>query len=116
MATKIANEFNLSSMNEVERIHTLIECMRLGFLEALRWVADPHFVGIPYENLFSEDYVQKQVGSIRAKQAIKNLPVKISLRVEIRFTSASLTEKDGCSLINSLYFGVAPDWLFREQV
>lgn len=106
MATKIANEFNLSSMNEVERTHTLIECMRLGFLEALRWVADPHFVGIPYENLFSEDYMQKQVASIRAEQAIKNLPVKITPSGgDTVYLSVIDEEGNGCSLINSLYFG-----------
>jgi gamma-glutamyltranspeptidase/glutathione hydrolase len=44
MAAKMADGFNLAEMDWEDRTHTLIECMRLGFTEALQWVTDPHFV------------------------------------------------------------------------
>ncbi|NLN70849.1 MAG: gamma-glutamyltransferase family protein [Chloroflexi bacterium] len=106
MAAKMANEFDLSSMDFIERTHTLIECMRLGFLEALQWVADPYHVDIPYENLFSHAYLQERIKMIASERAIKNLPVKIS---PSGYETVYLSVVDGagnaCSLINSLYMG-----------
>jgi gamma-glutamyltranspeptidase/glutathione hydrolase len=106
MAAKFANEFDLSSISRVTRLHTLIECMRLGFLEALQWVADPRFVDIPYDRLYSNAYLQMQTGMIKPDQAIKSLPVKISPSgYDTVYLSTVDSEGNACSLINSLYMG-----------
>ena len=57
MAARIADGFDLAGMDSVQRTHTLIECMRLGFTEALEWVSDPAFEEIPYADLFSDGYI-----------------------------------------------------------
>jgi len=106
MAAKLANEFDLPSMSAIERTHTLIECMRLGFLEALQWVADPRFADIPYNTLFSDVHLKAQRERIFPHQAIKNLPLKISPSGDDTvYLSVIDGDGNGCSLINSLYMG-----------
>ncbi|MEZ4664363.1 MAG: hypothetical protein R2911_43080 [Caldilineaceae bacterium] len=34
MAVNLAAGFDLANMSEADRVHTLIECMRLGFADA----------------------------------------------------------------------------------
>lgn len=106
MAAKIAAGFNLYDMDQLQRTHTLIECMRLGFFEALRWVADPKFVEIPYADLFSAEYVLSQQEMINPQQAIPHLGI---IAPSIGDDTVYLSVVDGngnaCSFINSLYMG-----------
>jgi gamma-glutamyltranspeptidase/glutathione hydrolase len=106
MAAKLANGFDLTSMNTVDRTHTLIECMRLGFLEALQWVADPHFSDIPYDTLFSDAYIKARRDMIHPQHAIRNLPIKIMPSgTDTVYLSVIDGEGNACSLINSLFMG-----------
>ncbi len=106
MAAKIADGFDLSAMDWVERTHTLIECMRLGFSDALQWVSDPDFMPIPYKALFSEGYIQSRREMIQPDQALK--AVKSGVQA-VGDDTVYLSVIDGmgnaCSLINSLYMG-----------
>ncbi len=104
MAAKIANGFDFSGMDHVQRTHTLIECMRLGFMEALNWVTDPHFSKMPYEHLFSETYIKSRKDLIQENQAIKHLPINNdTLGDDTVYISVVDGEGNACSLINSLY-------------
>jgi gamma-glutamyltranspeptidase / glutathione hydrolase len=106
MAAKIADGFDLADMDQVQRTHTLIECMRLGFLEALKWVSDPHFQQIPYGNLFSDDFVKSRRNLINPQHAIRHLETVISpTGDDTVYLSVVDGEGNACSLINSLYMG-----------
>jgi gamma-glutamyltranspeptidase / glutathione hydrolase len=106
IAAKIANGFDLVNMAPEQRAHTLIECMRLGFLEALQWVSDPRFQEIPYSNLFSDQFIQSRRELIEPQSAIKHLKITIN---PVGDDTVYLCVVDGagnaCSLINSLYMG-----------
>jgi gamma-glutamyltranspeptidase/glutathione hydrolase len=106
MAVKIAEGFDFAKMDWVQRTHTLIECMRLGFLEALRYVADPLFNDLPYEKLMSEAYLQNQRELIDPNRAIENLPIKTSpVGEDTVYLSVVDCDGNACSFINSLYIG-----------
>ncbi len=106
MAARIANGFDVAEMNNVDRTHTLIECMRLGFTEALQWVTDPHFEEIPTEMLFSDSYIQQRRELIRTDEAIKHLQSGIQpVGDDTVYLSVVDGEGNACSLINSLYMG-----------
>lgn len=106
IATKIAEGYDLANMTPVQRTHILIECMRLGFLEALQWVSDPHFQEIPYADLFSEQFIQSRRELIDPQSAIKHLKININPAGD---DTVYLSVVDGagnaCSLINSLFMG-----------
>ena len=106
MAARIADGFDLAGMNPVQRTHTLIECMRLGFTEALQWVSDPHFGEIPYADLFSDDYIDSRRAMIQTKRAIPHLQAGIQpVGEDTVYMSAVDGEGNACSFINSLYMG-----------
>ena len=106
IAAKLADGFELSKMNNVERTHTLIECMRLGFAEALQWVSDPRFTPIPYDNLFSDAYIQSRRAMIHDESAIKELKSEIHpMGDDTVYFSVVDGDSNACSFITSLYTG-----------
>ena len=106
MAVRIAEGFDLAGMSPVERTHTLIECMRLGFAEALQWVADPHFAPAPLDELFSEAYIHTRQAMIGSEKALAHLETGIkSPGGDTVYLSVVDGEGNACSFINSLYMG-----------
>ncbi len=106
MAARIADGFDLAGMDSVQRTHTLIECMRLGFTEALQWVSDPHFETIPTADLFSERYIDSRREMIRRDKAIPHLQTGIQpVGEDTVYMSAVDGDGNACSFINSLYMG-----------
>jgi gamma-glutamyltranspeptidase / glutathione hydrolase len=106
MAARIADGFELKAMDCVNRTHTLVECMRLGFTEALQWVADPHFGEIPYDELFSDRYIQELRGWIQPNQTLKHLHSGVqAMGDDTVYLSVVDGQGNACSLINSLYMG-----------
>lgn len=106
MAAKIADGFDLVNMDQVQRTHTLIECMRLGFYEALRWVSDPHFLKTPYDQLFSDDFVRSRRNMITTQQAVQHLKTYSSpTGDDTVYLSVVDGEGNACSFINSLFMG-----------
>jgi len=104
MAAKIADGFDLAGMNWVERTHTLIECMRLGFTEALQWVSDPNFTEIPYSHLFSDQYIQSRLSLIQSDQALRRLKSEaLPAGKDTIYLSVVDGQGNACSFINSLY-------------
>jgi len=105
IAAKIADGFDLAEMDRVDRTHTLIECMRIGFTEALQWVSDPKFHEIPYDTIFSDSYLQSRKAMINSDKAIHHL-VSDANRIGDDTVYLSVIDGDGnaCSFINSLYW------------
>jgi gamma-glutamyltranspeptidase/glutathione hydrolase len=106
MAARIAEGFDLAEMDPVERTHTLIECMRLGFTEALLWVADPHFSPAPLEQLLSPAYIRSRREMIRPDAVISHLETGLrSPGGDTVYLSVVDGEGNACSFINSLFMG-----------
>ena len=106
MAVRIADGFDLAGMSSIERTHTLIECMRLGFTDALQWVADPHHAEIPYEQLFSEAYIQSRWAMVGPERANPHLETSVQqMGEDTVYLSVVDGEGNACSFINSLYMG-----------
>jgi len=106
VAAKIANGFDIAKMDNLERTHTLIECMRLGFAEAFNWVSDPKFCEIPYEELFSEAYLQNLRQMVHSEHTIKHLQSDIhAIGEDTIYLSVVDGEGNACSFIASLYTG-----------
>ncbi len=106
MAVKIATAFDLAKMDMSDRTHIMIECMRLGFSEALQWVSDPHFAAIPYDKLISEEYIHEKQQQLSMKHAIKHLTDGTQpVGEDTVYLSVIDGEGNACSFINSLYRG-----------
>ena len=109
MALNVLEGFDLRTLNPlgVERLHLMIEAMRVAFADTNWYVADPSFNRLPISELLSKDpYAKERRALIDRSRA--TLDVKRGSPVAGSDT-VYLTVVDGkgnaCSLINSNYMG-----------
>jgi gamma-glutamyltranspeptidase / glutathione hydrolase len=108
IALNILEEFDLSSLAPLstERLHLMIEAMRLAFADARWYVADPTFSNVPMKELLSKKYADERRMFINKQRATvdqkRGTPIASSGTVYL-----SVADKFGnaCSFINSNYWG-----------
>jgi gamma-glutamyltranspeptidase/glutathione hydrolase len=123
IALNILEGFDLAGSPplSVERLHVMIEAMRLAFADSQWYVADPAFSKIPVKELLSKEYANERRKLINTQYAVRNIPhgtpVSSSDTVYL-----SVVDKFGnaCSFINSNYMGfgtgiVPKGWGFTLQ-
>lgn len=106
LAVNLAAGFDLATMSPVDRLHTLIECMRLAYADAQQWVCDIHKVDIPLDELASRAYADQRRQRIDPKRAARHVPYGDPLAgSDTVYLSAVDGDGNACSFINSLYMG-----------
>jgi gamma-glutamyltranspeptidase/glutathione hydrolase len=123
IALNILEGFDLASLEALstERMHLMIESMRLAFADASWYVADPAFSNVPIQELLSKEYADERrtlIDKTRAAIDQKHgIPISSSDTVYL-----SVVDKFGnaCSFINSNYMGfgtgiVPKGWGFTLQ-
>ena len=97
--------------SSVNRWHTIIEAVRLGFADALACVADPEIAPAPLARLLSGAYAQKRRASIdpshAALQTLPGSPLADAARPGSDTVYFCVVDGRGnaCSFINSNYMG-----------
>jgi gamma-glutamyltranspeptidase/glutathione hydrolase len=108
MALNVAEGFDIADMGcqSADRYHYLIESLKLGFADALQYVADPRVTDVPIDPLLSKEYADTRRGLISPDSTIEKPtygdPLESSDTV---YLTAVDGEGNACSLINSLYQG-----------
>ncbi|RME62918.1 MAG: gamma-glutamyltransferase family protein [Caldilineae bacterium] len=106
IAVNLAAGFDLADMSETDRLHTLIECMRIGFADAQQWVCDPRKVDIPLEGLVSKAYADQRRAEIDPHRAAHRVPYGAPMAgSDTVYLSVVDGDGNACSFINSLYMG-----------
>jgi gamma-glutamyltranspeptidase / glutathione hydrolase len=108
IALNLLEGFDLSASAPLstERLHLLIEALRLAFADARWYVADPTLSNVPMEELLSKEYASERRTLIDKRRATidqkHGTPVASSGTVYL-----SVVDKFGnaCSFINSNYWG-----------
>lgn len=123
MALNLLEGFDLASLPPLstQRLHLLIEAMRLAFADTRWYVADPAFNPAPLEWLLSKDYAAERRKQIHLDHATvdqqRGTPTSSSDTI---YLSVVDTEGNACSFINSNYMGfgtgiVPAGWGFSLQ-
>jgi len=108
IAMNIASAWELGTMawDSPERLHLMVEAIRLAFADARQYIADPEKSPVPTAGLLNMDYAAKRRTLISPDKAMQppsfGKPFGGSNTVYL-----SVVDGDGnaCSFINSLYMG-----------
>lgn len=106
-ALNIAEGFDLRAMGSqsLEAYHHLVEAMRCGFTDALRYVADPRRVPVPTDGMLSKEYAAERRAGISATRANPGVSYGAPFAAAADTVYLSVVDGEGnaCSFINSLY-------------
>lgn len=108
IALNIAEGWNLGEMPAAapERLHLMVEAMRLAFADARRYIADPRKVDVPLAGLLDKRYAAERHALVSRHSAMQPPAYGLPLRGS---DTVYLCTADGagnaCSFINSLYMG-----------
>ncbi|MCY4073349.1 MAG: gamma-glutamyltransferase [Chloroflexi bacterium] len=109
IALNIAEHFDLASLPwySPERIHLMVECMRLAWADAHEYIADMSQADVPLEGLLSVDYAAERAARIQPYYAIDPPPSPGELPGGSDTIYLSVVDGEGnaCSFIKSLYMG-----------
>ncbi len=106
IAVNLATGYDLAHMSEVDRLHVMIECMRIGFADAQQWVCDPRAFEIPLDELTSVEYADRRRQDIDMKRAAQNVPYGDPMAgSDTVYLSVVDGDGNACSFINSLFMG-----------
>ncbi len=123
LALNILQGFDLASLPPLgeQRLHLIVEALRLAFADAFWYVADPDFGAIPLTGLLSEDFARGRREQIDPDRAMavpaRGVPMSSSDTVYLSVVDG---QGNACSFINSLYerfgSGIVPQgWGFALQ-
>ena len=108
MALNIAEGFDIGGMGSqsLDAYHHLIESMRLGYEDALQYVADPRVAEVPIGPLLTKEYGDRRRSSIDSMQANPNVSYGDPMGGgDTIYCTAVDGDGNACSLINSLFAG-----------
>ena len=106
LAANLAAGFDLAAMSEADRLHITVECMRLAFADAWRWICDPRVVDIPLAELVSVARAERRRQHIDPSRAARDLPFgDFAAGSDTVYLSVVDSEGNACSFINSLFLG-----------
>ncbi len=123
LALNLLQGFDLAALPPLsaDRLHLVIEALRLAFADAHYYIADPAFRPAPLEELLSADYATRRRALIDPRRAARSVqygaPVASSDTVYFSVVDAF---GNACSFINSNYMGfgtgiVPRGWGFTLQ-
>lgn len=107
LAMNIAREFDLTGMpwDSPERMHLMVEAMRLAFADIRQYIADPAVNPPPVAGLLSDAYAAERralINPSKAQHPSFGIPPNSSDTI---YLCAVDGDGNGCSFINSLYMG-----------
>ncbi len=108
MALNIAAGFDIGAMGaqSPDAYHHLIESLRLGFADALQYVADPRVAEVPIGPLLSGEYADRRRSLVSDERAMTSVSYgDPSASGDTVYVTAADGEGNACSLINSLFQG-----------
>ncbi len=106
IALNLVAGYDLAALTPADRLHVLIEAMRLAFADAQQWVCDPRAHPIPLQELASRAYADRRRQRIDLQRAAQNAPYGSPLAgSDTVYLSVVDGDGNACSFINSLYMG-----------
>ncbi|MCU0497097.1 MAG: gamma-glutamyltransferase [Anaerolineae bacterium] len=108
IAMGIARDLPLADLpwDSPERLHLMVESMRLAFADARQYIADPAYQTVPTDDLLNSGYLAQRRALIQPERAMLPPTYGAPLRgSDTIYLCVVDGEGNACSFINSLYMG-----------
>ena len=108
LAMNIASTLDLRSLewDSPERLHLMVESMRLAWADAHEYIADPRKANVPIAELLSQQYAEQRAELISLERAMTPPHYgKLPQGSDTIYLCAVDGEGNACSFIKSLYMG-----------
>jgi gamma-glutamyltranspeptidase/glutathione hydrolase len=108
LALNILEAYDLRSLghNSPEYLHFLLEALKLAFVDASWYVADPDFIDIPLEGLLSQAYAEQRRQLIDPDKVLPGVEVGVpEAEGDTVYLATADNQGNTVSFINSLYQG-----------
>ena len=107
LALNIVRGFDLGQIDygSAERLHLLIEAMKLAFADASAYIADPRHAKVPLRGLLSESYTRTRRDLIEPGTALLPVAGDPSLHGDTVYLTVADASGNMVSWIQSLYMG-----------
>lgn len=116
VALAIAGGWDLAAMGfgSLAATHLLLEAMKVGWADALAYVADPSFAPAPLNSLLADDYARSRREGIAPDVARAPVAGRFAPRSDTVYLSVVDADRNAVSFINSNYAGIGSGVVVRE--
>lgn len=116
IALSVAEGWDLGSggFGSVATTHHLIEAMRIGWADALAYVADPQFAPAPLAQLLSPAYGAQRRGEVQAQRSTTYPAATFSPASDTVYLTVVDADRKAVSFINSNYMGIGSGLVVRD--
>ena len=73
---RILAELDIEKMDKAQRIHHIVEAMRLAYRDRAEYMGDPDFIDVPVDYLLSESHIKLLAASINRQNATLSTSLK----------------------------------------
>ena len=73
---RILEKLGIEEMDETQRIHHIVEAMRLAYRDRAEYMGDPDFIEVPVDYLVSESHIKLLAASISSHNATSSASLK----------------------------------------
>ncbi|MFW6184889.1 MAG: gamma-glutamyltransferase [Chloroflexota bacterium] len=107
LALNIARGFDLPALayDDPQRVHLLVEAMKLAFADAAAYIADPRQVDVPLAGLLSESYTAQRRALVDSERARTPQPGQPARHGDTVYLATADEAGNMVSWIQSLYMG-----------
>ncbi|MEY3736939.1 MAG: hypothetical protein RLZZ251_655 [Actinomycetota bacterium] len=107
---RLADGMDLASMNEIDRIHFMVEAKKIAFEDRYAVLGDPEHVDIDLDSIFSEAHISRRRSEISGERA--NVTKKQYPKEGSDTTYFLVADRDGnaVSWIQSVFHGFGASW------
>ena len=107
LALNVARGFDLGALDygSPQRVHLLVEAMKLGYADALAYVADPRQAPVPLKGLLSEEYTAQRRALVDPRRAMMPQAGEPPGDGDTVYLTVADRAGNMVSWIQSLYFG-----------
>jgi len=107
LALNVVEGFDLGAMDffDATRWHLMMESVRLGMVDAGRYVADPEMADVPLSALLSKEYADQRRSLIASEEALELAAPGQPEHQDTVYLTVVDGQGNAVSFINSLYYG-----------